>query len=133
MIDASGGADRGKFVVHPSAEGKLAEEANLPVRRMLEAGQGRLDYVSADAALGEREARAKYVVFQTVPEWHWLGERRGNRSLVAAAAAVSTPLDVHAGGRAISQGFSMVYTRSFLKTLKLKGLAKLAQHPGIFD
>ncbi|NIE87630.1 MULTISPECIES: alpha/beta fold hydrolase [unclassified Burkholderia] len=64
---------------------------------------------------------------------HWLGERRGNRSLVAAAAAVSTPLDVHAGGRAISQGFSMVYTRSFLKTLKLKGLAKLAQHPGIFD
>ncbi|WP_186196655.1 methyl-accepting chemotaxis protein [Burkholderia gladioli] len=72
VIDASGGADRGKFVVHPSAEGKLAEEANLPVRRMLEAGQGRLDYVSADAALGEREARAKYVVFQTVPEWHWL-------------------------------------------------------------
>ncbi|WP_167243439.1 hypothetical protein, partial [Burkholderia sp. Cy-637] len=43
---------------HPRAEGKPAEDTDLPVRRMLEAGQGRLDYVSADAALGEREARA---------------------------------------------------------------------------
>ncbi|MEK6425021.1 MAG: hydrolase [Burkholderia gladioli] len=64
---------------------------------------------------------------------HWLGQRRGGRDLVAAAAAVSTPLDVHAGGRAISTGFSMVYTRAFLKTLKVKALAKLDQHPGLFD
>ncbi|WP_246795866.1 hydrolase [Burkholderia perseverans] len=64
---------------------------------------------------------------------HWLGERRGDRAIVTAAAAVSTPLDVHAGGLAISQGFSMVYTRSFLKTLKIKASAKLLQHPGLFD
>ncbi|WP_323122414.1 YheT family hydrolase [Burkholderia alba] len=63
----------------------------------------------------------------------WLGEHRSDTSIVAAAAAVSTPIDVHAGGRALSQGFAKVYTRSFLKTLKLKALAKLEQYPGLFD
>jgi uncharacterized protein len=63
----------------------------------------------------------------------WLGERREDASFVAAAAAISAPLDVHAGGRALSQGFGMVYTRSFLKTLKKKAQRKLTQYPGIFD
>ena len=63
----------------------------------------------------------------------WLGERGRDASFVAAAAAISTPLDVHAGGRALSQGFALVYTMSFLKTLKRKGLQKLDQYPGLFD
>ncbi len=63
----------------------------------------------------------------------WLGERREDASFVAAAAAISAPLDVHAGGHALSQGFGRVYTRSFLKTLKLKAQQKLAQYPGLFD
>jgi hypothetical protein len=64
----------------------------------------------------------------------WLGERRDEAaSVVAAAAAISTPIDVHAGGRALSQGFGMVYTRNFLKTLKQKAEQKLAQFPGLFD
>ncbi|TCK44632.1 hypothetical protein B0G84_3006 [Paraburkholderia sp. BL8N3] len=63
----------------------------------------------------------------------WLCERENDASVVSAAAAISAPLDVHAGGQAISQGFGMVYTRSFLKSLKRKGLAKLAQYPGLFD
>ncbi len=63
----------------------------------------------------------------------WLGERGADASFVAAAAAISTPLDVHACGRALSQGFALVYTRSFLKTLKRKGLQKLEQYPGLFD
>jgi predicted alpha/beta-fold hydrolase len=63
----------------------------------------------------------------------WLGERCQDASFIAAAAAISTPLDVHAGGRALSQGFAMVYTLSFLKTLKRKGLQKLDQYPGLFD
>jgi predicted alpha/beta-fold hydrolase len=63
----------------------------------------------------------------------WLGERREDASFVAAAAAISAPLDVHAGGRALSQGFGMVYTRSFLKTLKQKAQRKLTQYPGLFD
>lgn len=63
----------------------------------------------------------------------WLGEHRSDTSIVRAAAAISTPLDVHAGGRALSQGFAMIYTRSFLKTLKRKALLKLDQFPGLFD
>ena len=64
---------------------------------------------------------------------HWLGERREDASFIAAAAAVSAPLDVHAGGRALAQGFNLIYTRSFLKTLKQKALQKLVQYPGLFE
>jgi uncharacterized protein len=64
----------------------------------------------------------------------WLGERREDAtSVVSAAAAISTPIDVHAGGRALAQGFGLVYTRSFLKTLKQKAEQKLVQYPGLFD
>ncbi|APA86711.1 hydrolase [Paraburkholderia sprentiae WSM5005] len=64
----------------------------------------------------------------------WLGERQDDAArVVAAAAAISTPIDVHAGGRALSQGFGLVYTRSFLKTLKQKANQKLEQFPGLFD
>ena len=64
----------------------------------------------------------------------WLCEQeRDAAAILDAAAAISAPLDVHAGGHAISQGFGMVYTRSFLKTLKRKALAKLDQYPGLFD
>ncbi|MFM0596092.1 hydrolase [Paraburkholderia dilworthii] len=64
----------------------------------------------------------------------WLGERREEAAaLISAAAAISTPIDVHAGGRALSQGFGLVYARSFLKTLKQKATQKLVQYPGLFD
>ncbi|WP_244814326.1 hydrolase [Caballeronia sp. Lep1P3] len=63
---------------------------------------------------------------------HWLCKRGADASIISAAAAISAPLDVHAGGQAISQGFGMVYTRSFLKSLKKKALAKLAQYPGLY-
>ncbi|EKS68645.1 MULTISPECIES: YheT family hydrolase [Caballeronia] len=64
---------------------------------------------------------------------HWLCQRGTDASIISAAAAISAPLDVHAGGLAISQGFGMVYTRSFLKSLKKKALAKLGQYPGLYD
>ncbi|CAN7726743.1 alpha/beta fold hydrolase [Caballeronia sp. LjRoot29] len=64
----------------------------------------------------------------------WLCEQEQDATAILdAAAAISAPLDVHAGGHAISQGFGMVYTRNFLKTLKRKALAKLDQYPGLFD
>jgi predicted alpha/beta-fold hydrolase len=63
----------------------------------------------------------------------WLGERREDASFLTAAAAISAPLDVHAGGQALSQGFGKVYTRNFLKTLKVKALQKLEQYPGLYD
>jgi len=51
-----------------------------------------------------------------------------------AVAAVCSPIDMAAGGRAISSGFGLhTYTRMFLGTMKPKALAKLRQHPGLFD
>ena len=63
-------------------------------------------------------------------------EEAGNtatRSL-SAVAAVSSPIDLTAGGHAIGRGFNrQVYTRMFLRTMKPKALRKLVQHPGLFD
>jgi predicted alpha/beta-fold hydrolase len=53
---------------------------------------------------------------------------------VRALAAVSSPIDLAAGGHAIGRGFNrQVYTRMFLRTMKPKALAKWRQHPGLFD
>ncbi|WP_092307827.1 YheT family hydrolase [Cupriavidus alkaliphilus] len=62
-----------------------------------------------------------------------LGEDGSGAGYVHAAAAISAPLDLAAGGAALSAGFNLVYTRMFLQTLKRKSLAKLAQFPGLFD
>jgi hypothetical protein len=65
----------------------------------------------------------------------WAGEA-GERAAawVHALASVSAPLDLAAGGRAIDAGFNrLVYARMFLRTMKAKALAKLAQYPGLFD
>jgi predicted alpha/beta-fold hydrolase len=60
------------------------------------------------------------------------GASAGER--VRAIAAVSAPLDLAAGGRAIGRGFGRhVYTRMFMRTMKRKAFIKLAQHPGLFD
>jgi uncharacterized protein len=51
-----------------------------------------------------------------------------------AAVAISSPLDLAACGHHIGRGFNrLVYTRMFLNSMKPKALAKLAQHPGLFD
>ena len=51
-----------------------------------------------------------------------------------AVAAVCSPIDMAAGGHAIGRGFGLyTYTRMFLGTMKPKALAKLRQHPGLFD
>jgi predicted alpha/beta-fold hydrolase len=52
---------------------------------------------------------------------------------VVAAAAVSVPFDLERGARFISTGFSRVYDRHFLRTLREKALAKLERYPGLFD
>jgi predicted alpha/beta-fold hydrolase len=65
----------------------------------------------------------------------WAGEAGASaRSVVKAVAAVSSPLDLAAGGHAIGRGFNrLVYTRVFLSTMVPKALKKLEQHPGLFD
>jgi predicted alpha/beta-fold hydrolase len=63
----------------------------------------------------------------------WLGEQGTTASpIVAAAAAISAPLDLMAAGEALEHGFCKVYTWNFLNTMKAKALAKLKTHPGMF-
>ena len=51
-----------------------------------------------------------------------------------AVAAISSPIDLAASGWAIGRGFNrLVYTRMFLRSMKPRALAKLAQYPGLFD
>jgi predicted alpha/beta-fold hydrolase len=63
----------------------------------------------------------------------WLGTRTEDAQFVDAAVSVSAPLDLTAGGSALSSGLNMIYTNRFLQTLKPKCLAKLAQYPRLFD
>jgi predicted alpha/beta-fold hydrolase len=65
----------------------------------------------------------------------WAEEAGDSASAVAAAvAAVSSPIDLAASGRAIDRGFNrLVYTRMFLSTMKPRALAKWQQFPGLFD
>lgn len=65
----------------------------------------------------------------------WAEEAGSSAARTAGAvAAISAPLDLAAGGEAIGRGFNrLVYTRMFLATMKPKALAKLTQHPGLFD
>lgn len=65
----------------------------------------------------------------------WAQEAGGTAAKTASAvAAVSSPIDLAAGGAAIGRGFNrLVYNRMFLRTMVPKALSKLAQHPGLFD
>ena len=64
----------------------------------------------------------------------WLGESGvAAAPIVDAAAAVSAPLDLMAAGDALGQGVNLLYARNFLATLRVKSLAKLERHPGLYD
>ena len=59
----------------------------------------------------------------------WLGEQgRDARQWIRAAATVCAPLDLEISGRALGEGFNRLYTERFLRTLKVKALAKLDEH-----
>ncbi len=65
----------------------------------------------------------------------WAGEQGEQaRRTVEAVASICSPLDLTAGGQAMGRGFNrLIYTPMFLKTMVPKALAKLEQHPGLFD
>jgi predicted alpha/beta-fold hydrolase len=64
----------------------------------------------------------------------WLGERGATLPhRIAAAAAISVPFDLERGCRRIGTGFSRVYERHFMQSLRRKALAKLERFPGLFD
>lgn len=51
-----------------------------------------------------------------------------------AIASICSPLDLTQSGLAIGRGLNrQIYTRMFLRSMKPKAMAKLAQHPGLFD
>jgi predicted alpha/beta-fold hydrolase len=56
------------------------------------------------------------------------------KQTVSAIAAICSPIDLTASGRALGQGLNrLVYTPMFLNTMKPKALLKLKQYPGLFD
>lgn len=64
----------------------------------------------------------------------WLGEQGPKATdVVGRAAAVSAPVDLMAAGAALERGFSRLYARHFLATMKARAEAKHARFPGSFD
>jgi predicted alpha/beta-fold hydrolase len=65
---------------------------------------------------------------------NWLGREEDRaRSIVTAAAAVSTPLDLTAAGVAIEIGLNRIYSRHFLGTLVPKAIGIAQRFPGLLD
>lgn len=65
---------------------------------------------------------------------NWLGRAEGDaRKLLVAAAAVSAPLSLRAGGEAIQRGFNKVYTWNFMRTMRQKGIDKSRRFPERID
>jgi predicted alpha/beta-fold hydrolase len=59
---------------------------------------------------------------------------RSASEIVDAVVSVGSPLDLTASGHAIGRGFNRwVYTRMFLRSMKPRAMAKLAQYPGLFS
>jgi hypothetical protein len=65
----------------------------------------------------------------------WLGKSADAAlGVIDAAAAVATPLDLSAAGRALGRGVNrLLYARHFLATLKRSALDRLTRHPGLYD
>jgi predicted alpha/beta-fold hydrolase len=97
------------------------EEVDWILRRLRERHAGKL--LAAGISLGGNALM------------RWAGEMGESASRLAdAVAAVCSPIDLAAGGQAIGRGFNrLVYTTMFLRSMRPKALAKLAQHPGLFD
>jgi predicted alpha/beta-fold hydrolase len=64
----------------------------------------------------------------------WLAEQGDEASRVlAAAAAVSAPLDLAVASLTLARGFNRIYTRHFLKSLLPRARAIGKRHPGRID
>ena len=64
----------------------------------------------------------------------FLGERGASLpTAIRGAATISVPYDLERGARHLSRGFSRIYDRHFLRTLRQKARAKLERFPHLFD
>jgi predicted alpha/beta-fold hydrolase len=62
----------------------------------------------------------------------YLGEKSTDISLrIVAAAAISVPFDLARSSRHINRGFSRIYQRHFIRSLKRKTVAKLEHFPDL--
>jgi len=62
----------------------------------------------------------------------YLGEQSASaREIVVAAAAISVPFDLGRGSDYINRGFSKIYQRYFLDSLKLKAVEKQSRYPDL--
>ena len=60
----------------------------------------------------------------------WLArERSGAAAVIAAAAAVSAPMNLMVAGQRLTSGFNRLYGSNFLRSLTPKALEKLARYP----
>ena len=65
---------------------------------------------------------------------NWLGRQgRAAADVLTSAAAVSTPLDLVAGGLGIDHGFNRIYAWHFLWTLRPKSRGIARRFPGVLD
>ncbi|MBB3180105.1 YheT family hydrolase [Variovorax sp. Sphag1AA] len=110
-------------------------EINLAPRAYHSGDFEEIDWILARLHDGREAVRAVGVSLGGNALMRWVEESGDEASKrVRAVASICAPLDLAAGGAAISRGFNkLVYTRMFLATMKPKALAKLAQHPGLFD
>jgi predicted alpha/beta-fold hydrolase len=63
----------------------------------------------------------------------WLGEQGAQARWIQGAVALCPPQDLHAGAVALSGGFSRMYARNFLGSLRRKSLMLAQRHPGLLD
>jgi len=103
------------------------------------------DYLEMEAMLtaieqrmhGDSAAAPRYAVGVSLGGsvlLNWLGRAgRSAASLISAAAAVSTPLDLVASRRAIDRGLNRMYSYHLRWTMRPKSFAMAARFPGLLD
>jgi predicted alpha/beta-fold hydrolase len=128
-------ADRGWSGAVPHFRGCSGEPNRLP-RAYHSGDSAEIDWIlrRLRARFPQRTLFASGVSLGGNALLKWAGEQEGAaRDVVQAVAGVCAPLDLTAAGRALQQGFSLVYAKHFLGTLKASAGAKLARFPGLFD
>lgn len=107
-LDAGNGANRGRFVVHPRADGRLPDDPQGIYKRMLDTREGSFSYDGTDPAAGDDTSRERVVSYIYLPEWNWvLGGIVARDDLVGEV--VATRDRFLALGAALVVGFALLF------------------------
>lgn len=64
----------------------------------------------------------------------WLAMKSADSvDVIDRAVVASAPMDLSAAGYRLGQGLNLIYTWTFLRTLKRKSIAKLSRYPALYD